>query len=176
MHKLTVFLVFTLWASLLSAQAIYRTVDEDGRVTYSDRPPADEQEREEAQLPPINSAAETRPRARGQQQNREQRDAVRYQVDILSPAPESSVPPGQRDLNIVVGLDRDLRPGDFLAIYRNDELLTETRERQFLVQEITRGSHQIEVEVISADGELLGASEPVTVHVHRPSVLNRPGS
>lgn len=171
--------VFALWAATGVAQQIYKTVDEDGKVTYSDKPPADEQQRKEAELPPLNAVPETgtarpqpsRSRSRNQEQN-----AIRYAVHILNPSPEASIPPGQRDLNIVVGLDQDLREDHFLAFYLNDELLRETRERQLVVQEIFRGTHEIQVEVLGPDGQVLGASEPVTIYVHRPSILNRPGS
>lgn len=168
-----------LWASQSAAQTVYRTVDEDGRVTYTDRPPADNEAEAEAQLPHINTAPETPTRTQNQRQGRDnaaEQPTVRYDANILSPAPETSVPPGQRDLAITVALNQDLRDGHFLAYYLNGELLAETRERQFVVQEITRGTHQIEVEVLSDDGSVLGSASPVTVYVHRVSVINRPGS
>jgi len=170
-----------LWVSQSVAQTVYRTVDEDGRVTYTDRPPANNEAESEARLPPLNTAPETQTRNqdRGQRQSRENRaeqQRVSYQPSILSPAPESSVPPGQRDLNITVALDRDLRDNHLLAYYLNGELVAETRERQFVVQEIIRGTHEVEVEVIGADGAVLGSASPVTVYVHRTSVINRPGS
>lgn len=168
-----------LWAGQSAAQTVYRTVDEDGRVTYTDRPPANNEDESEARLPHINAVPETPTRSQSQRQSRErptEQQELRYEPNIISPTPESSVPPGQRDLSITVALDRDLRDGHFLAYYLNGELLTETRERQFVVQEIVRGTHQIDVEVLAPDGSVLGSASPVTVYVHRTSVINRPGS
>jgi len=183
MRTLRVLLILTttliLWASQSTAQTVYRTVDENGRVTYTDRPPADNEAEAEAQLPHINTAPDTPTRNQSQPQPRENRaeqQQVRYEANIINPAPESSVPPGQRDLNITVALDQELRDNHFLAYYLNGELVAETRERQFLVQEIIRGTHQIEVDVLDANGSVLGSANPVTVYVHRTSVINRPGS
>lgn len=177
--RTTLFVIMlSLWTGSSIAQQIYKTVDENGRVTYTDKPPADAKQRQEAELPPVNSVPEERVsnRQRTNDRNQNPDDSIRYEVNILNPAPEAHVTPGQRDLSISVALDQELREGHFLAFYLNDSLLTETRERQFVVQEITRGTHQIQVEVLNSQGALVGASEPVVIYVHRPSVINRPGS
>lgn len=178
MRILLVLIGITFWSSMAAAQPVYKTVDEEGRVTYSDKPPAQREQGDEAQLPAVNTMPEQRVQRSGQnrQRNQPQAEVPNYQLYIINPTPESSVPPGQRDLNIVAGLEPNLAPGHTLAFYMDGERLTQTRERQFLVQEIYRGSHTIEVEVLDADGRAITRSEPVVVHVHRPSVINRPGS
>lgn len=171
-----------LCSGAVSAQSIYKTVDEQGRVSYSDKPPANrnaQSEEEQAELPPVNAIPEQPIERRGQREpSQRDRDAQTpdYQVRVLNPIPESSVPPGQRDLSIVATLNQSLEPEHELVYYMDGERLAQTRERQFLVQQIYRGSHIITVQVVDVDGRVLARSEPVTVHVHRPSVINRPGS
>lgn len=179
-HLLLVIGLLALCSGVANAQSVYKTVDEEGRVSYSDKPPANrdaESDEDKAELPPVNAIPEQAIERRGEpsQRNRDTQ-TPNYQVSIISPTPETSVPPGQRDLSIVAALDQSLEPEHELVYYMDGERLAQTRERQFLVQEIYRGSHIITVQVVDADDRVLARSEPVTVHVHRPSVINRPGS
>lgn len=165
----------------VSAQGVYKTVDDEGRVSYSDKPPAKREKDEEAKLPSVNTVPGERSRGsqgsgRNRQNEPQEAEVPNYQVSIINPVPQSSVPPGQRDLEIVAGLEPSLASEHSLVFYMDGEELTQTRERQFVVQEIHRGSHTLEVEVLDAEGRPITRSEPVTVHVHRPSVINRPGS
>ncbi|MGD8175770.1 DUF4124 domain-containing protein [Marinimicrobium sp. ARAG 43.8] len=153
------------------AQPVYKSVDEHGRVTYSDKPPR-EGRGEAAQLPPVNTVPAEERRAPAETEQSPEEARIEYRVQLVSPAPESSVPPGQRNLPISVQTDPPLAPGHVIAYYMDDELLAETSERQFVVQEIFRGTHQIVADVIDAEGQVLGSSETISVHVHRPSLLN----
>lgn len=180
-YLLLVIGLLALCSGAVSAQSIYKTVDEQGRVSYSDKPPAnrnaESEEEQAAELPPVNAIPEQPIERRGERSQRD-RDAQTpdYQVRVINPTPESSVPPGQRDLSIVATLNQRLEPEHELVYYMDGERLAQTREQQFLVKQIYRGSHIITVQVVDGDGRVLARSEPVRVHVHRPSVFNRPGS
>lgn len=167
--------LLSLLASPTLGQAIYKSVDEDGNVSYSDRPPNGAQPESSETLPPVNTLPEQKPspasrnRDRG---NEEERAAIDYQLSLASPAPESSVPPGQRDLPIVLNASPALAPGHAFAFYLDGELLAETRSNQYVVEEIFRGAHQIRGMIIDENGNMLRETETITIYVHRPSKLN----
>ena len=95
-----------------------------------------------------------------------------YNVTIVSPTHEHTVPPGQRDLIIAVTTDHLLSRGAQFAYYMNGELLGIESTNNFSIQEIIRGAHTLHVEVQDPEGDVLSTSETVTVFVRRVSVLN----
>lgn len=166
-----------LMASLLAtAQTIYKTVDDEGRVSYSDKPPRGAQRPDTPELPPVNSVPEQAlPYGRPSDPEADSTSQVQYSIEIVAPQPDSSVPPGQRDLAISVNLQPALLPEHTLVYYLDDEPVAEIRSTQHIVREIYRGTHSVRVEVLDAQGQVLGATNPVTIHVHRPSVIPRRG-
>ncbi|MDQ2076031.1 DUF4124 domain-containing protein [Marinimicrobium sp. ABcell2] len=169
MRRLLAFCCLALFALSATADTIYKSRDAQGRVVYSDqpRPGADTQ----TQLPPLNTMEPGQTQAQPQSAPRQtEEEPIRYQVRIDAPVQDSSVPPGQRDLTISVSVEPQLQQGHYLAFYQNNDLLEETRRSQLIIEEIFRGSHTLEVDVIDEDGRILGSSEPVVVHVHRPSL------
>lgn len=153
-----------------SRDQVYKTEDAQGRPVYSDRPGNNNGKEERVKLPPVNAMpAEDVPRQRRPNRQQEQQ-AVNYSVRIVSPGNDSSVPPGQRDLTVSVNLEPALKQNHSLIFYMDDERLEQTRNPSLTIEEIFRGSHTLEVEVVDEQGQVLGASEPVVVHVHRPTV------
>lgn len=169
-----------IWLGLLAlcvpalAQTVYKTVDEDGNITYSDQPPEDGKSAEEAQLPELNEVPRQQIRRRpNRNPSRESsRDVPDYQLELVSPQPDTSVPPGQRDLTIAVRLSPGLAPGHQLVYHQSDKVVAETRQSQYTIEEIFRGTHQIRVTVVDESGRELAQAGPVPVHVHRPSLQN----
>lgn len=172
MRAILLTLSILLISPLATAQPIYKTVDEQGRVSYSDKPPRGEEQDRSAELPPVNQVpAQQRTSPRQSTSPGPTRDdTLQYTLSLLSPQQDASVPPGQRDLTIAVQLQPALRPEHQLVYYLDGEPVAESRSTQHTIEEIYRGSHTIRVEALSATGQILGSTESVTVHVHRPTV------
>ncbi|WP_027328362.1 DUF4124 domain-containing protein [Marinimicrobium agarilyticum] len=175
MRPILIGTLLSLLASPTLGQAIYKSVDEDGNVSYSDRPPNGAQPESAETLPPVNTLPEQQPgpayRNRNGGDDQEQ-SAIDYELSLASPAPESHVNPGQRDLPIVLNANPGLAAGHAFAFYLDGELLAETRSNQYVVEEIFRGEHQIRGMIIDENGNMLRETETITIYVHRPSKLN----
>lgn len=174
MRRLFVFCCFVLSAGFALnalADTIYKSRDEHGRVIYSDKPQPGAVE--QRQLPPLNTMQSSSPQAYPQPVHEPEPAMINYRVHIDSPEPETSVPPGQRDLSISVSVTPHLAPNHSLGYFQNNELLLKTRKQQLVIEEIFRGTHTLEVAVLDEHGEILSRSEPVVVHVHRIG-LNSP--
>lgn len=159
-----------LLALCLSAAApwadVYKVVDENGRVTYTDTPPANARA-EKLELPESNSlpAVTGRPRAAAPT---DQGEAMDYQLAIIFPPPEYHFTPGQRSLSVQVAVEPPLRRGHQLQISDNGVPVQGSTLQNIVV----RGTHILQARILNADGQVLVESAPQTFYVHRPSVAN----
>jgi hypothetical protein len=160
--------VLSLLCLSVSAAEIYKTRDKNGNLVYTDQPPAGNSEI--VKLPPINTVPSTTNAPVYSPNERPAEQEENYQLYIISPRENVTIPPGQRDLAIAVNLSKALEPEHLLMYFINGELLEETRSTSIVVQEVYRGSHTLVVEVMDANGKSLGRSPEVVVNVIRPTV------
>jgi len=163
-------LLIILQSVAVVAADIYKTVDEQGRVIYTDKPSGD-QPAEKVDLPPVNTLPpEPRTNRPNPTINNKPSQQQPYSISIVSPKNNATLTAEQRDLGIAVTLDRPLESNHWLLFFMNGELLEETQSNSVFIEEITRGSHTIYIEVIDNKCISLGVSEPVVVNVMRPRV------
>ncbi len=170
-------LVVLLTALVLSAaahgQQIYKTIDEDGNVVYTDQKPTDDAEPiplpELTVVDPVDlgnpsAADDDEPETRS------------IEMSITSPlADEIIVNTGYR-LEVQIDIDAEL-PRGVQIVYRVDgeERLT-SRERSVTIEEVFRGPHTVSAELRAADGRVIARTEPVSFFMRQQSALyNRPG-
>ena len=163
-------LVLILFGVAAAAQEAYRWVDEDGVVHYSDRP----QEGAEQILLPTPNVATTRrlgPAPSRQPADEEPDEpAPGYQtISIASPASEETLWNIEGVLNVSVSLAPPLKPGHQVRAYHNGvgQMVSGT---SFQLQEVWRGEHNLQVEVLDATGKLLIRSEPTRFYVQQNTV------
>ena len=149
---------------------VYKTVDKDGNIKYTDKPATEKAEKLE--LREINTVpgAEPLPQSSPVNSYDSQPAALNYQIAIMSPRSDVTIPVGQRDLAIAISLNPGLQQGHLLVYFMNGELLEETTMNNIIVKDVPRGTHTLVVEAIDANGQSLGTSPPVIVNVIRPVV------
>jgi len=162
------FLMVLVLLAQVSAADVYKTVDKDGNIKYTDTPRNDKAEKIE--LREINTVPGAQPQALPQSVPNSPPAALNYKVSIISPRSDVIIPVGQRDLAIAVTLNPDLQQGNLLVYFMNGELLEETTMNNIIVKDVPRGTHTLVVEVIDANGRSLGTSPPVIVNVIRPNI------
>lgn len=156
---------------LCAAQApaeIYKTVDKNGNVVYTDNPPTDDAEA--VKLRAINTLPTQEPRTSDEPMPMAPQAAVNYQVEVISPRNEVVIPPGERDLAVAVSISPGLHPDHLVTYYLDGDLIEETQSSSIVIQDVPRGSRTLSIEVIDQQGEVLGKSDPVTVNVIRPPI------
>ena len=164
-------LVCLLAASAAAAQEAYRWVDEDGVVHYSDRP---REGAEEIVLPKPNVADTRRvPKpAMGSQEKDESASKAEtgYQsIDIVSPKAEETLWNIEGVLNVSVALQPALQPGHQVRAYFDGEMQP-VSGTSFQLQEVWRGVHNIQVEVVDATGKMMIRSQPTRFYVQQNTV------
>lgn len=163
-------LVIMVLLSQVAVAEVYKTVDKDGNIKYTDKP--SNEKAEKLELREINTVpgAQPLPQSNPVTSYESQPAALNYQLAIISPRSDVTIPVGQRDLAIAISLNPDLQKGHLLVYFMNGELLEETTMNNIIVKDVPRGTHTLVVEAIDANGQSLGTSPPVIVNVIRPVI------
>ncbi len=153
----------------------YTWVDEDGVVHYSDRPrPGAKQ----IELPEANTVR-TRPVSRqqsatdGEDEAEEDTGPFRYEsLEVAAPAPEETLWNIEGVLNVSLALSPGLQPGHQVRVYFDGtpRLVTGT---SFQIDEVYRGVHNIQAEILDETGNLMIRSVPNRFYVQQNTVRIR---
>ncbi|GAB5452239.1 MAG: DUF4124 domain-containing protein [Halioglobus sp.] len=153
---------------------IYRTVDKHGNVVFTDTPPASGVSSETVDMRPVNSAAPP-PNIPAREPPKEKEEASSATVSITAPANESTIPMGPGNFEVVAGVAPALGPKQKLQLLMDGEPQGEPQgSRNWALTNVFRGQHDLTVQLLNADGDVVTTSEPVRVYVQRPSVINNP--
>jgi hypothetical protein len=172
-----------LFAGVVSAAAdVYRWVVDEGVVHYSDQPfpGAEKVTLRSAPAPGTRLPANATPRSQrpaDESPNAQATaDAAGYEsLAISSPAAEETVWNIGSVLNVTLSLQPALQPGHRVRVYFDGER-RDVSGTQFQIEEVFRGVHNIQAEIVDASGQLKIRSEPNRFYVQQTSVINRPGN
>lgn len=169
--------LIALCCGAASAETVWRWVDEDGVIHYSDRPMpgAEPVELDSPQsFPGLRAPQPPRPQPRSGDGRDSRQSAAPYSsVEIVSPEEQETL------WNIGATLDVDLRVQPSLRAGHSLDVVLDG-ERQNLnatstsvtVPEVYRGVHTLQALVVDADGTEIQRSSSVTFMVQQTSVLN----
>jgi hypothetical protein len=151
-----------------SAQ-IYKHVDEDGNVTFTDRaqPNATPVEiRTTNTLSPPSADAYPLP----DNEAANEPAAVEYKVTITNPANETIIARGPGNFTVTSSVAPGLSNGERLQLMMDGVPREEANSYgTWPLTGVFRGEHKLEVSVVTQAGEIVSTSEPITVFVFRPS-------
>lgn len=157
------------------AQAIYKTVDENGNVVYSDTNP--DGEGVEVRLRELSVVAPGKLEQPGASQaatdaaGREQApQAAEVGLRILSPTQEETIWNTAYVLSVQVGTTGALPEGAELAYLVDGEVKHTARSTSVQIPEVFRGEHQLAVELRGVDGRVISSAGPVTFFMRQGSV------
>lgn len=160
--------------------AIYKRVEADGSVTYTDTPGHNTQAVDVNTLTTnttnVIPSTKITPKPTSQRSapslNKPAAQSVKnYQITFLTPAHRSTIRSNKGLLKVVARVSPQ-RAGQF-------ELLIDgkVRARQptpdFALDNVPRGEHTIQLNLKDKTGKLIASSKSITVYLHRASVLNR---
>jgi hypothetical protein len=151
----------------LSAQGkIYKIVNEDGTISFSDSPAPGA---EEITLSPTTNTMQSMLSASPSApvQNKQ---APKYQLSILSPAPDATVRNNTGKVNIAAQIEPQVR-GTYELDFGGEIYTSITGA--FNLENINRGSHSYQIKFTDNSGKVIASSESRTLHMHQASVLIR---
>jgi Domain of unknown function (DUF4124) len=168
-------LVLLLAASAALAQA-YRWVDENGVVHYSDRPRpgAEEVELETApaiSVPRPRAATPSRP-GTADDDAKDRAAAPAYQsLAVASPGAEETLWNIGGVLDVTLDLQPALQPGHQVRVYFDGTPRT-VNGTQFQLEDVYRGVHNLQAEVVDQAGQLMIRSQPSRFYVQATTIVN----
>jgi len=165
-------LLLCLSLSSVALGQVYRWVDKDGNVHFSDIP---QEGAEELDLPDVQTfeggVVESRP-ATQEQAAKETRDYVLLQ--ITRPALDQTFWNVGGQIPVSLNLEPALQRGDSIRVYLDDQPVEDfpSTGTSHVLSEVWRGSHILRAEVVNASGQVLAQSEMVAFNVRQTSVVN----
>lgn len=163
-----------LLISLPTWAGVYTYIDADGNRVFTDKPRSSTYER--VDLPTTNSMsgqANTPPTP--VKTEAPTADVVRYQVlRILVPEPDATIRDGAGNLIVTADSEPGLITGHSYRLLLDGQAVGEPgRSPVFPLQNIDRGTHQLAIEIIDAQGRTLERTPSQPFHVIRMSLAQK---
>lgn len=175
-----------LISSPLMAQ-VYKTVDKDGNVIYTDQPPGDGSK--PIELRPISvieaPTYEDKPKAaeegaegvEGEEGKAMSLRSLRNQYKdfaIVAPQSQESIWNPEDAITVAWNVSYQLQPGMKVTVYMDGRRQATTSEQIIPVAGLNRGEHTVTAELNDARNRKIATATPVTFFVRRPTINNNP--
>ncbi|MDJ0655250.1 MAG: DUF4124 domain-containing protein [Xanthomonadales bacterium] len=155
------------------AQKIYKTVDEDGNVVYTDEPPTPDAE--PMDLPPITVADPftAQPTTAAPGDADEAVVAPYPNLAMVSPASEEHFWGTGGTFRAQLAADSGLRPGDSVRFYLDGELAGIVQDLWMEFTSVDRGEHKVRAEIVDGSGQVVATTPEVTFFMRQHSIQHR---
>ncbi|UTW44298.1 DUF4124 domain-containing protein [bacterium SCSIO 12696] len=174
-------LLTLLWSSAF-AQQLYKVVDENGKVTFTDKKPSDHIKYEtitvntaEPDPQAVKKSRDNKKRWQTDSENPDRKKRFRgyKSVTITSPSNDATVLHDQFRVPVKLALTPGLQPKHKAQLIFDGKKLDESDSNtNFVLTDLDRGSHRIQIKIINDAGKVVASSNTVTIHVKRPQVFN----
>lgn len=170
-------LVFILGSAFGQTQ-IYQSVDSHGDVTFSDVPQANSQPYSVAAVNLSDfSSTVTAPqnmvitKESAGESSVTSATAAAYSVSIVQPQDQTTIH-NQSPITVMASVQPSLKTGDSVQLLVDGLPMGSPQTGlQFTLQDLIRGSHQLQVRILDANGQTLKMSLPITLFKQQASVL-----
>ncbi|MEX0732601.1 MAG: DUF4124 domain-containing protein [Aquisalimonadaceae bacterium] len=161
---------------LLPGADIYRHVDADGNVTFSDKPGPDSQSID-LRAPSTYQPPPTPTRRSGtaSEERQDEEESGYRSVRILRPEQEETFRDNQGNISVMSVTEPTLHKGHLLQLVLDGEPHGEPqRGMAFRLTGVNRGEHTVQVRVVDQDAQSVAESETRTFYLHQASRLFPP--
>ncbi len=176
--RILLLIVFGLLSSLALATEVYRWVDDQGQVHFSDRP-LEGGEKVEIRPQIELGTPDVQPRARREASaDSAEEAATRYRsLEIISPSQEEVLWNIEGQLDVSLRLQPRLQQGHSVELLLDGNPVEgmQPGSMQARLSEVFRGVHVLKANVRDRNGRMLIESQPRTFAVQQTSILNRAG-
>jgi len=167
---LTFSLLVSAFSTISAADAVlYKGLDADGNVVYSDKPFSNA----EQYTPPPISVMDARKAAEKGAATEEKPVEFKYmKFDIIYPANQQTI----RDeafLDVTLQLEPGLNAAENHTVWLliDDKVqVKNSKSLSFQLDDVNRGEHQVQAQVRDEAGKVVVRTRPVSVYVHRTTV------
>ncbi len=171
MRALLFTLFWTACAAIAAAATVYKWVDDNGVVHYSDQPHENAQ-KVELKAPQTFSAPKTTAPTSVSHHNTDSKPAAVYRSCAVSAPTQDQVFMNTDTVIAGVVVEPAVRPEDTAVVTLDGQRVpgVPANGGQFTISPVDRGTHSIQVTVQDPSGASVCTSTPVTFHVQQPSL------
>ncbi len=177
MHRLLLLISVLFIFPWLGYAQVYQWLDAQGSVHFSDAPPPEgskARDVKEIRVPPISTVPAVKS-APVKMKDGQKTQASRYRrFAIVEPENDSAIRQNDGNVTIATSLEPALRPGDTITLFVDGKATVSGQETRFLLPNMDRGTHTLRAVVSDSAGKTLIASETVSFHLLRVSIINNP--
>jgi len=166
------------------AAPVYKSVDSQGRVIYSDVPPSGAATAVELpaaniytpELPTDSGSTSANATDPATASDTEISTTEYVSVAIITPAHDAALRNNSGQVQVVVSTTPalDLAAGHQLRLLLDQQPISAGPTTQFTLDNVDRGTHSLSAQIVNAQGELLLQSASSTFHLLRYSALTAP--
>lgn len=158
---------------------IYKTVDENGNVTYTDKPLKDGSVPVKLRPISIIEAPEYQVPVRVAEGEDGKEMSLRYlrkhyqDLAIVAPQAEESIWHPEKPVTVAWNTRYQLQPGMQVTVYLDGQAQGTSTEQIVALKMLDRGEHTAQAQLTDSRGRKIATSEMVTFYVRRPGVIQR---
>lgn len=150
---------------------VYRSVDENGNVVFSDKPSPDAEKMDVQGVQTIDPG--NVPEYEYSPAKKEEPPAGNYNnISITSPENDQTLSSNDGIVNVSVSVSPPLKGGDTIALYLNGNLAMEGNG-SFTLENMDRGTHTVSAAIKDNSGKEILRSDSVTFHIQRHSIQHK---
>ncbi len=175
-------LMMAVASGVVSAE-VYKIVDEDGNVTYTDKPPEDGSQ--PIKLKPISVIeAPTyeqpdKAATSGAEGDADKPASIRYlrknyaDFAIVAPQQDETIWNPEAPITVAWNTRYQLQEGMQVTIYVDGQQHSRTTEQIVAIADLDRGEHTIEAQLIDSGNRRVATAQPVVFFIRKPGLYNR---
>ena len=173
MRALLFTLISTAFLATAAATTVYKWVDDNGVVHYSDQPHENAQ-KVELKAPQTYSAPKLEEEAPPSPAPRPAQQGPAYKSCRISQPTNDQMFMNTFTVTAGVNLQPPARPGDQLVVTLDGQRIPGVPPEggQFTISPVDRGTHSLQATVQDSRGQPVCQSQSVTFHVHQPSAVD----
>lgn len=181
--SLSALLLLACMDATAAADRIYKTVDENGNVVFTDIPPREDEKSEQVVIENPNSfdAAEAAPdegqwiveQPGDQSGNGGGQTAATFRygtLSVASPANDEAVRDNAGNVTIIANVAPRLQPGHVMRLFMDGSVVQEGPQTTFNLTNVDRGTHTVKLDITDDKGDVLISSKPSTFHLLRYAI------
>lgn len=169
--------LFLLTLSTAAAAGIYKWVQPDGSIIYSDRPPVENAL--PADLPPVQEIKVVPPASpasdtdSSEGSRRENSSFTYTSLEVTQPEDNGTLRDNSGQVSVQISIDPSLQAEDTIAILLDGKEIGQGKGTSMTISNVDRGRHTLQAVVKNAAGSPLKQSPAITFNLQRTSIQQR---
>lgn len=178
--KLIITLLLCAIFTSTAVAEMYKWVDPDGNISYSDQPPfkgAQKLNAPEITTVPAANVPEKKPDPSAEDSKSKDKKTASYTyLKITSPVDDATIRDNEGNFSVSITIKPALntKKGHYFSVFMDGKTV---QDKIYVgsasLNNVDRGTHKISVAVKNDKGKILRKSKAITVHLHRQSVVRK---